>query len=109
MAAHDRDHFSPRFMGTVSEHLKLTISSHKGVKKCKTARKKATPRKDAKPSYHNNLTPRRLKLLIDRPSEQAEALELAEAIATAHVMLLVELFAPNKKPKDHQGGQHMLG
>jgi hypothetical protein len=84
MEAQDGDHFSPRFTGTVSEQLKLTTSSHKGVK---TVRKKATPRKHAKPSCNHNLTPSEIKLLIDRPSELAEALELAEMIAAEHVSL----------------------
>jgi hypothetical protein len=38
-------------------------------------------------SYNNDLTPSKIKLLIDHPTELAEALELAETIAAVHVRL----------------------
>jgi chemotaxis regulatin CheY-phosphate phosphatase CheZ len=50
-------------------------------------RKKAIPRKHSTSSYNNNLKPSKIKLLIDRPTELAEALDLAETIAAVHVRL----------------------
>jgi hypothetical protein len=89
MTAQDGGYFSPRFTGTVSERLKWTMSSHKGVKKeCKAVRKTPTPRKHMRTSSRTkDLPANKIKQLIDCPSERAEALELAEVIATINVTL----------------------